>query len=189
MDRTKATKPAGWRLGRWAVLLVTTLAVGGVRADGTADETAAQAALLPLKQGLKGALERALADGPAAAVDVCQLEAPRITAASAAPGIRVGRTSHRLRNPANAPAAWLQPLLDEYVKSWPALTTGRVVDLGAEGVGYVEPIPMQPLCVTCHGNPVAPELLAHIRERYPDDRAVDFEVGDLRGLFWVVTKK
>jgi len=189
MDRKKATKPAGRRLRGWAVLLVTTLAVGGARADGTADEAAAQTALLPLKQGLKGALEKALVDGPAAAVDVCRLEAPRITAASGAPGVRVGRTSHRLRNPANAPAAWLQPLLDEYVKAWPGLTTGRVVDLGAEGVGYVEPIPMQPLCVTCHGSQVEPELLAHIRERYPDDRAVGFEVGDLRGLLWVVTKK
>ncbi len=151
-----------------------------------ADEAAAQAALLPLKQGLKRALETALAEGPIAAVDACRIEAPRIAAESAQPGVRIGRTSHRLRNPANAPAVWMQPLLAEFERAGRAEGKGRLVDLGSEGVGYVEPIHLQPLCVTCHGTQVAPELLAHIRKLYPEDRAVGFEPGDFRGLFWVV---
>jgi hypothetical protein len=56
-------------------------------------------------------------------------------------------------------------------------------------VGYVEPIYTKPLCTACHGSAVEPALLAHIRERYPEDRAVGFEEGDLRGLFWVVLEK
>jgi hypothetical protein len=50
----------------------------------------------------------------------------------------------------------------------------------------VEPIYVQELCVTCHGSSVEPSLLEHIRERYPEDAAVGFEVGDFRGLFWAV---
>ena len=157
--------------------------------DAPANEAAAQAALLPLKQGLKAALEKALAEGPMTAVDACQIEAPRITQASAAPGLQVGRTSDRLRNPANAPAAWLEPLLAEYANAGPGATAGRLVDLGSQGIGYVEPITVQPLCLTCHGSQVAPELLAHIRKRYPDDRAIGYEPGDFRGLFWVRMKK
>ena len=45
---------------------------------------------------------------------------------------------------------------------------------------------MKPLCTTCHGTSVDPALLAHIRERYPEDRATGYSVGDFRGLFWVV---
>ena len=47
---------------------------------------------------------------------------------------------------------------------------------------------MQPLCATCHGESVEPALLARIRERYPEDQAVGFRVGELRGLFWAVVE-
>ena len=172
----------GWACG--FVGGIASLAAALVLMRGTPED--AQAALLPLKQGLKRALETALAEGPIAAVDACRIEAPRIAAESAQPGVRIGRTSHRLRNPANAPAVWMQPLLAEFEKAGRAEGKGRLVDLGSEGVGYVEPIHLQPLCVTCHGTHVAPELLAHIRKLYPEDRAVGFEPGDFRGLFWVV---
>lgn len=175
-------------VGSVALLLLSVAALVPASAaePSAADEAAAQAALLPLKQGLKQALETALVEGPIAAVDACRIEAPRIAAESAQPGIRIGRTSHRLRNPANAPAVWMQPLLAEFEKAGRAEGKGRLVDLGSAGVGYVEPIHLQPLCVTCHGTQVAPELRAHIRKLYPEDRAVGFEPGDFRGLFWVV---
>ena len=99
-------------------------------------------------------------------------------------GISVGRTSHALRNPDNAPEAWLKPLLDEFLARPPQPGAGKVVELDGGGVGYVEPIYVKPLCTTCHGKAVDPALLAHIRELYPQDRALGFEPGDFRGLFW-----
>ena len=51
--------------------------------------------------------------------------------------------------------------------------------------GYVEPILLQPLCVACHGEAIEPGLATRIAELYPQDRAVGFRVGELRGVFWV----
>jgi hypothetical protein len=44
---------------------------------------------------------------------------------------------------------------------------------------------LQPLCVACHGKFLAPDVAAIIEEAYPEDQATGFEVGDLRGVFWV----
>lgn len=147
----------------------------------------ARAALAPLKRGLMATLSAAMKNGPESAVDACRLAAPGIAEAAATPRYTVGRTSERLRNPANAAADWMRPLLDRYARS-PELSAGTVVALEGGAVGYVEPIRVKPLCTTCHGTSVDPDLLDHIRERYPDDRATGYAEGDLRGLFWVVAR-
>ena len=58
------------------------------------------------------------------------------------------------------------------------------VELEGGGLGYVEPIYLQPLCVQCHGESVAPEVASALLAAYPDDKARDYRVGDFRGLFW-----
>ncbi|HEY5657127.1 MAG TPA: DUF3365 domain-containing protein, partial [Myxococcota bacterium] len=160
---------------------------------GAADpETArarAAAAVASLKRELGAALGAALAEGPAAAIQTCRVEAPRIAAKLAVDGVRLGRTSHRLRNPANAPAPWMRPFLDEFRDAPPQPGAARTVDLGASGTGYVEPIYLQPVCTTCHGSAVEPALLEQIRELYPDDQALGFEPGEFRGLFWAVVEQ
>ena len=40
------------------------------------------------------------------------------------------------------------------------------------------------LCVTCHGESLAPDVQERLAERYPTDRATGYRVGDLRGVFW-----
>ena len=59
-----------------------------------------------------------------------------------------------------------------------------VVLIDEHTVGYVEPIFMQPLCVTCHGAELAPDLEAKLDELYPGDQARGYVAGDLRGVFW-----
>jgi len=152
--------------------------------------TEAAAAIASLRKGLGGALRNGLAKGPVEAISACRLDAPRITGEiGEGRMMTVGRTSHRLRNPDNAPEDWMRPLLDEYRHVEPSPGSSRTVDLGDRGMGYVEPIYLKPLCATCHGENVDPKLLASIREQYPDDEAVGFRVGEFRGLFWAVTKE
>lgn len=140
--------------------------------------------LAPFKQRLQAALAAGLAEGPAQAVGVCREDAPAIAAELSVDGVAMGRTSHRLRNPANAPPAWTQPLLAGYLASVDARRPAAVAI--ADGrIGYVEPIAVQPLCLTCHGSELAPELSATLGRLYPDDRATGFAAGDFRGLFWV----
>jgi hypothetical protein len=140
--------------------------------------------LAPFKQQLMGALMAGFARGPVEAVDSCHLQAPEIAAGLSGGGVQLGRTSHRLRNPANAGPDWATEVLQGYLEQsggW----TPKTVALAGGREGYVEPIVTQPLCLTCHGTSVAPEVLDAIAERYPEDQATGFETGDLRGVFWV----
>ena len=43
---------------------------------------------------------------------------------------------------------------------------------------------MQPLCVTCHGSTLAPDLETKLDELYPNDQARGYVAGDFRGVFW-----
>ncbi len=170
----------------FALLMAAALTASAGEPSASRPKAAADAVDALRKQlgaALRGAMEKS---GPSAAIEVCRHDAPRITASLRAPGVAVGRTSHRLRNPANAPQPWMKSLLAEYRERPPAPGSYRVVDLGDAGRGYVEPIYLKPLCATCHGQSIAPQLLTEIRERYPDDRATGFGLGEFRGLFWAV---
>ncbi len=129
------------------------------------------------------ALQRGLAQGPENAIDVCRLDAPRVATEASANGVQVGRTSHRLRNPSNAPSDWQQEAIDHYLSSEDR--EPRVVELGNARVGYVEPILTAPLCLTCHGSELGSGVRQALATHYPDDRATGFAAGELRGIFWV----
>ena len=139
--------------------------------------------ILPFKQQLKQALQKGMAEGPVAAVNACHLEAPAIGRSFAADNIRVGRSSHRLRNPANTPSSWMNEIINGYLSAPEALQP-VVVRLADGRIGYAEPILTQPLCLTCHGDSIAPAVKAQLAELYPDDQATGFDVGELRGIFW-----
>jgi hypothetical protein len=140
-------------------------------------------AVLPFKRNLKKALVTGFEDGPVAAISACRVEAPKIAEAQSLGAIDVGRTSRKLRNPANAPKLWMQPFLELY-ETDPERREPGVVLIDKNTVGYVEPIFVQPLCVTCHGAELAPDVEAKLRELYPGDQATGYVPGDLRGIFW-----
>lgn len=167
----------------WISIVGLALAAGAVPA-GDAELDRGAGLLAPFKRDLQQALREGLAEGPVEALAACRVRAPEIAQALARDGIRLGRSSHRLRNPANAAPDWVVPLLQAYVED-AAERSPRAVPLPDKRVGYVEPILLQPLCLTCHGDALAPDVAAKIEQLYPQDRAVGFEVGDLRGLFWI----
>ncbi len=139
--------------------------------------------LAPFKHDLQQALRDGLARGPVEAIAACQVRAPEIASSLSRDGIRLGRTSHRLRNPSNVAPEWVGPILEAYTTS-PSDRRPRTLALPNNRSGYVEPILVQPLCLTCHGDSLAPDVASRIKELYPADRAVGFRVGDLRGVFW-----
>lgn len=153
------------------------------QSEGTATARGAEI-LAPLKQELKQALLTGMQEGPVHAISVCKDQAPVIAASLSVAGTRIGRTSHRLRNPANVAPGWVDAALQSYLKKG-ADRTPVTVSLPNAREGYVEPIVLQPLCVVCHGKSLAPEVEAQINATYPEDAATGFEVGDLRGVFWV----
>jgi len=151
-----------------------------------AAEAESTIALLQRRLGarLNAELERA---GPAEAVAVCRDSAQMMTAdVVAETGNPVGRTSHRLRNPGNAPRPWAEPIVAAVDSGTLAADVKTVlVDLG-DRVGVLQPIPTGAICLRCHGDPdsLGADLTAIVREAYPEDHAVGFAEGELRGFFW-----
>lgn len=138
----------------------------------------------PFKQQLMAALQAGMQQGPAEAIAVCREQAPGIAAGLSVDGVQMGRASHQLRNPANAPPDWVAPVIDDYLQEGSSVQP-RVVELGEGRKGYVEPIRVKSVCLTCHGEALDPAIQARIDELYPDDEATGFREGDLRGVFWV----
>jgi hypothetical protein len=48
---------------------------------------------------------------------------------------------------------------------------------------YMQPIMTGKLCLTCHGSQLAPPVAEALATHYPNDQAVGFKEGDLRGAF------
>ncbi len=152
--------------------------------SSTADPQArAIAAKKALAERLSGKLVRAMStQGPAAAIEVCSNEAMKIAKTIGEKhGVKIGRTSLKLRNPLNEPPEWVKPLLEE------ASAEPQIVELPAGRVGVLLPIKLQAKCLTCHGptDQIPDAILAQLAEHYPKDQATGFQVDDLRGWFWV----
>jgi hypothetical protein len=167
-----------------ALLIAAPAAAAGDAGSDEVIRSRATTLLAPFKQALQQSLVQGLARGPVAAVESCHAEAAGLARAHAQDGILMGRSSHRLRNPNNAAPDWVQPILDRYVSD-PLDRRPSTVSLRDGRSGYVEPILLKPLCVTCHGETLAPALAERIAELYPEDRATGFRPGELRGVFWV----
>ena len=153
----------------------------------------ADSAIARLQRRLGARLKAELeAKGPVGALAVCRDSAQAMTAEVAeANGVSVGRTSPRLRNPGNAPRAWAKPYVDAIADGTPASSVNPVVvDLG-DKVGFLRPIPTQALCLRCHGaaDSLGQDLASALRESYPEDRALGYREGDLRGFFWAEAAK
>jgi hypothetical protein len=122
------------------------------------------------------------ADGPAAAVEICHQEAARIAHdVSTTTGVKIGRTSDKLRNPNNRPPSWAAKIVANKPESpiFVAADDGRF--------GAILPVRLKSLCLTCHGTPnqIPDPVRDALHARYPDDRAIGYGENDLRGWFWV----
>lgn len=136
----------------------------------------------------KKELEQALKEkGPQGALGDCKVVAPKLGVKTEI--IEVGRTSHKLRNPANQPRDWIKPLLDEY-RNNPVKDhkSHRFVRLGPNHYGYVEPIYVEAVCLNCHGGQLLPAVKKEIHALYPQDQATGFKIGDFRGLIWLESR-
>jgi hypothetical protein len=154
----------------------------------------ARAAAAALSTELRARLmEEMKAGGPVQGVKVCSEVAPAYAAKHSVDGLTVRRVSERYRNPADRPDAYESAKLAELATAHgrgalPAETFEWVGEGQARALRYLKPITIGGPCLTCHGDPAAmkPEVAAMIRERYPEDRAVGYKDGDLRGAVSVV---
>jgi len=170
-----------------AMYHVSTLAAGP---EPQLEESRAIAA--EFMKTLKGELMQAMqTGGPVNAIGVCKLRAPAIAAElSALKGWQVGRTSLKVRNPANAPDSWERVGLESFEQRKQAgedparLEYYAVVEQKGKPVfRYMKAIPTAGLCLACHGTKIDPVVAAKLAELYPGDQARGYQVGDIRGAF------
>jgi hypothetical protein len=185
-------------LAAWLLLAVSSPAlVCAADAAATAPAWIEEGRQLAQQLGgqLKAELGRAMSSGgPVAAIAVCKTRAPEIAAQlSKDSGATVGRTALRVRNPANAPDGLERALLEQFSEelasgqfTGPLEAAFEINRGGQVERHYMRAIPTDPLCLTCHGSALAPEVATAIARDYPGDQATGFEAGDLRGAFSVV---
>jgi len=186
MRKPTMIRQAGW-LGLGALLACIAVAPALAEIPDRAAEGRAIAAAFGAE--LRAELQAAMSEGgPLAAIRVCNEEAPRIAAAAAEhSGAAVGRTSSKVRNPANQPDAHQRGVLAEFAD---AIAAGKIeppperLDTLEDGrVRFMSAIIMQPPCLACHGAELAAPVAAAIATLYPEDEARGYGLGELRGAF------
>ncbi len=142
---------------------------------------------------LKAQLQAAIkAGGPASAITVCKVMAPDIAENLSTDGWTVGRTSLKLRNPKNAPDEWENATLLAFEKRLaagePANDLQRSV-INIEGTEkhyrFMKAIPIDGVCMACHGEAISGEVKLALTEKYPKDAATGYQPGELRGAFTI----
>jgi hypothetical protein len=143
-------------------------------------------------QTLKSKLISAMqSGGPTQAVLVCSEESQKIAKEiSASSGWHVKRVSLKARNPLAKPDGWESEVLAGWQKtlSDKADTNLLKVSVQEDQVRVMKGIQTDGLCLTCHGTNIDAKLSEQIKQIYPNDQAIGYEMGALRGAF-SLTKK
>ena len=168
-------------------------AISAVHAgDYTAEIDASRATVSEFMQTLKQELQAGMQDGgPVNAISVCNLSAPAIANTySVRNDWDVGRTSLRVRNPANAPDPWELSVLEAFEERKRAgedpakMEHHEVVRQdGVKKLRYMKAIPTAQLCLACHGEHIDSIARSRLEILYPDDQALGYRTGDIRGAF------
>ena len=155
--------------------------------------TQSRAISLGMLKELGQKLQGAMAEGGAVnAIGVCNTQAPEIAGrVSTQNQVKLSRVGTRARNPVmGVPNDWQAKALAQFDA---ALARGdkladiefsETVDMASgKEFHFAKPIVLQPMCVSCHGSPeqISPEVKAKLNELYPNDKAVGYQPGQLRG--------
>lgn len=129
--------------------------------------------------------------GPEGAIMVCREKAPELAkAASAESGWAIRRVSLKNRNPKAAPDAWERAALTDFDRRAAAGENPATIEKaeivvvdGKETYRYIKALPVQPMCVACHGpaDQLSPSLKEKLKALYPDDKGVGYSPGQIRG--------
>ncbi len=182
---------------KWALAMIPCLGlvtfISANAAEVTPKSIAAKA-IGQLGQEMRKKLTDSLQkNGPAGAIDVCAKDAPIISARiDQEQGVTIKRTSLKVRNPQNAPDSAEKELLEtleSYRSTKGALPTG-VTAFPNNQHRFYKAIVMEQACLKCHGDSttITEQVRKEITATYPDDKALGYKEGDLRGIISVLVK-
>lgn len=120
---------------------------------------------------------------------VCKPVGMRAKAIGQENGWQVRQVSGKFRNPDHAPASAQERQVIDLFHRHPEINglwePANAEERGGQssGVTYYRRINVEPSCLACHGTRASRP--AFVTDNYPEDRAFDFKVGDLRGIYAV----
>ena len=126
------------------------------------------------------------------AINVCQLKAPEIAARYLTENWEMKRVTDKPRNPINQANFHEQEILSLFATN---PTKYKFFDEWQDPENkkdyyFYKPIYIGKVCLKCHGTKPAidEKAVLAIQEKYPDDKAINYTKGDLRGMFVVRLK-
>lgn len=139
---------------------------------------------------LSSRLQTAMGEGGVPeAINYCQLNAYRLVdSLSKVHKATIRRTSLLARNPDDRPSELEREILETYAGEDAAGQELKpmVRALENQEVAFFAPIRTNAFCLNCHGTPgetLKEEDYALIRRHYPEDNAIGYQDGDLRGMW------
>ena len=179
-----------------AALWVTALPGGLARAADDAWVTEARGVASAIPPKLLAVLKAEIDQGGfEQAIGACNEKAPQMArAASEQTGWLVRRVSLKQRNPKAVPDAWEAATLADFDRRAAAgespatLERAELVAMdGKPTYRYMRALPVQELCVNCHGarESLKPSVAARLSALYPADQGVGYTVGQIRGAMTI----
>ena len=128
--------------------------------------------------------------GPEGAIEVCRTQAPVYTEIHSSGDFSIRRIGNRVRNhKTNVPTDREREILSQFAElTGEHKKTAIHEEACGDGWAIYKPIWIgSPICLQCHGP--SEQLSEGVRKalatHYPDDEAVGYQLGDLRGAFVV----
>lgn len=178
-----------------ALLASVTMATSALADDDLAKyQDEARKVVKEMATRLGGEMQKEMkANGPVSTISVCRDIAPSIAAEfSRKTGWRVSRVTQKVRDPLlGAPDTWEQKTLADFEqrleKENPANMDFAEIVTEPQGkyFRYMKAIPVQDVCLKCHGTPeaVAQPVKDALAAEFPHDKATGYTLGQLRGAF------
>ena len=125
------------------------------------------------------------------ALKYCNKEVEQLISKDNEKGFTIKRVSLRPRNKNNYPNLYEKEILEKFNK----LSLIDNKDLALEHSDiikdennnnkfvYVKAIRIKEVCLNCHGSNINDDLKKEIQKLYPDDKAINYKLNDIRGAF------
>ena len=129
------------------------------------------------------------------ALKYCNKEVEQLISKDNEKGFTIKRVSLRPRNKNNYPNLYEKEILEKLNKlslidnKELALEHSDIIkDENNNKFVYVKAIRIKEVCLNCHGSNINDDLKKEIQKLYPDDKAINYKLNDIRGAFVMYRK-
>ena len=124
------------------------------------------------------------------ALKYCNKEVEQLVSKDSEKSFAIKRISLRPRNKNNHPNLYEKEILEKFNKL--SLIDNKdlvlehsdiIKDENNNKFVYVKAIRIKEVCLNCHGSNINDDLKKEIQKLYPDDKAINYKLNDIRGAF------